>query len=459
MNFNEAKNWYTTGTLGRETYDYVIITLDSLESSIQDLVNWEEGKGRSVYVATTDWIDSSFDGYDLAEKMRNFLREKYSSDEWGISHVCLIGDYNDVPMRRCAQSTGYGQPRTDYYYAELSLPDSESWDKNGNHQYGEDSDPIDFHTEVNVGRIPWSDPDIVEHICEKSAAYEQNNDNSFKKNILLIGTFFWADTDNAVLMEAKVDQDWMTDWTMTRMYEEAQSNYECDYDANYANVQSVWSAGAYAFVDWAGHGNYYACYEYYPQQPFVDTQTCLSLNDDYPAIIFADACSNSDTDYDNIGQMMLKQGAIGFLGATQVAYGQPGWNNPYSGSSQSFDYFFTTCCTSGDYTQGEAQQWALNEMYTNNLWYYPYYETFQWGALWGNPDLQMGVVSRPPETPSKPEGPTTWTINVEATYGSTTTDPEGDSIYYLFSWGDGTNTEVGPYPSGQKDQHHIYGLN
>ncbi len=42
---------------------------------------------------------------------------------WGIEDVCLIGGYDDVPMRRTAQDVGYGQPETDYYYAELSLPD------------------------------------------------------------------------------------------------------------------------------------------------------------------------------------------------------------------------------------------------------------------------------------------------------------------------------------------------
>ena len=44
---------------------------------------------------------------------------------------------------------------------------------------------------------------------------------------------------------------------------------------------------------------------------------------------------------------MLKQGGVGFLGATKVAYGMPGWNDPMDGSSQSMDYFFTTACTSG----------------------------------------------------------------------------------------------------------------
>ncbi len=455
-NYNQAREWHPTSNERKETYDFVIITLDSLTSKIEPLVEWEDAKGKNVYVATTDWIASKYDGWDLAEKMRNFLRDKYPSEKWGILNVCLIGSYNDVPIRHTAQGAD-----TDYYYAELSLPDSQSWDADGDHQYGENSDPIDFHTEVNVGRIPWSDKNIVEDICEKTAEYEQTNDPSFKKNILCIGTFFWPDTDNAVLMEMKTDPEenpWMEDWTKTTMYEEAQSSYPCDYDVSYANVMQVWSSGKYAFVNYAGHGSATACYEYYPQQPFVDTDTCNYLNDNYPAIVFACACSNSDTHYDNIGQMMMKQGAIGFLGATAVAYGFHGWNDPYDGASASLDYFFSTKCTSGDYTQGEAHQWALLEMYTYDLWYYQYLETFEWGALWGNPDLTMGVVSRPPETPVIPDGPSKWTINIETTFTTVTTDPEGDSISYLFDWGDGTDSGwVGPYGSGQiAEASHIW---
>jgi hypothetical protein len=454
VNYEQTEKWYTKQTRGKSTNDYVIITIETLNSSISELVDWEEKKGRNVKVVTTSWIDTNYDGWDLAEKMRNFLIEKYPSDEWNILYVCLIGDYDDVPMRRTAQDLGYGTPETDYYYAELSKPDDESWDADQDHQYGESTDPIDFYNEIAVGRIPWSDPDIIEHICEKSIAYEQNSDPSFKENILLIGTFFWPNTDNAVLMEAKTDpveHPWMENWSMTRMYEEDQSNYECDYDVSYNTVTDVWSKGTYAFVDWAGHGSPTACYEYYPSQKFVDTITCTSLNDDYPAIIFADACSNSDTDHDNIGKMMLKQGGVGFLGATKVALGCPGWSDPMDGSSQSLDYFFTTCCTSGNYTQGQAHQYALIEMYTNNLWGYNYYETFEWGALWGNPDLGMVTkyYNKPPETPSQPDGPAEGVEDREYTFSSTTTDPEGEQIYYQFSWGDGNVSEwIGPYDSG-----------
>ncbi|MCK4902360.1 MAG: hypothetical protein KAS76_03300, partial [Thermoplasmatales archaeon] len=443
FNYNQAKAWYPASPLGRETYDYVIITTDSLESSVTPLANWEGTKGKSVKVVTTSWISSNYDGYDLAEKMRNFLRDKYPSSEWGIKDVCLIGHYDDVPMRRCEQNTGYGKPETDYYYAELSLPDGQSWDADGDHKWGENSDPIDFYAEVNVGRIPWSSSTTVSDICQKSADYEQNSEDSFKKNILLLGAFFWSDTDNAVLMEEKIDQTWMTSWTKTRMYEQGQSSYPMDYNLDYNNVKNVWSAGKYAFVNWAGHGSPTACYEYYPSQAFVNTATCNSLNDDYPAIIFAAACSNSDTDYLNIGQAMLKQGGVGFLGATKVSYGLHAWDDPYDGSCQSFDYFFTTKVTSGDYTQGEAHQWALLEMYTNSLWYYTKYEMFEWGALWGNPDLGMTYAPSQNFPPNEPSNPIPWDgqtdVDLDADLSWTCTDPNGDPLTYDMYFGTSSN--------------------
>jgi len=450
VNYADTQDWYPTDN-PRSTNDFVIITLDSLTSSVTPIVNWEESKGKNVEVVTTSWIESNYAGYDLAEKMRNFLRDKYPTGEWGIEHVLLVGDYDDVPMRLCWQDQGYGKPETDYYFAELSLPDSQSWDLDGDHKYGENSDPIDFYNEVNVGRIPWSDPDTVLHICEKSVDYEQNGDPSFKKNILLLGAFFWPDTDNAVLMEEKVDQEWMQDWTMTRMYEQGHSTYSMDYDLTNSNVVSVWSQDSFAFVNWAGHGSPDACWIYYDGGYFISNDDCEQLNDEYPAIIFADACSNSDTDYLNIGKAMLKQGAVGFLGSTKVAYGMPGWNNPYSGSSQSLDYFFTTCVTSGEYTQGEAQQWGLIEMYTHGLWYYEKFETFEWGALWGNPDLGMGAggVNNPPDTPNIPQGPDNGETGVEYIFTTSANDPENDNVYYMWNWGNELSDWFGPYDSGE----------
>ena len=62
----------------------------------------------------------------------------------------------------------------------------------------------------------------------------------------------------------------------------------------------------------------------------------------------------------------------------------------------------------------------------------------------------FGTGSEPPETPSKPDGPSNGIIYIEYMFNSSTTDPEGDDIYYLFDWGDGTNSGwIGPYESGE----------
>ena len=449
VKYDQAGNWYPRSTIDRGLHDYVIITLESLVASVAPLVAWETTKGRTVEIVTTSWISSNYSGYDLAEQMRNFLRDKYPTDEWGIQDVLLVGHYDDVPMRRCAQDLGYGRPETDFYYAELSLPDSMSWDSDQDRNWGENSDYIDFAAEVQVGRIPWSDPSTVLSICEKSVAYEQNNNPAFKKNILLLGAYFWNDdpnpeTDNAVLMEAKVDQPWMSDWTLTRMYEQNEdcwSNYPCDFPLLNSNVMSAWTTGQYAFVNWAGHGSPTSTHVYGLGAPaFISSSDCSQLNDNYPAIIFADACSNSDTDYLNIGQAMIRQGAIAFVGATKVAYGCPGWTNPNDGSSQSLDYFFTTCVTSGDYTVGEAHQWALREMYTRGLWSDFRYETFEWGALWGNPNLGMGfsgmTISLPEGTPEQVLPGSSITILVQISSGLDVYVSGSGMVHYRYDGGE-----------------------
>jgi predicted phage tail protein len=91
-------------------------------------------------------------------------------------------------------------------------------------------------------------------------------------------------------------------------------------------------------------------------------------------------------------------------------------------------------------------------MYENDLWYYQKYEHCQWGALWGNPDLTMGVVvtSEPPADPDQPSGPDQGVPLTEFTFSTTSTDPEGDQILYMWSWGDENQTEwIGPYNSGE----------
>ena len=59
------------------------------------------------------------------------------------------------------------------------------------------------------------------------------------------------------------------------------------------------------------------------------------------------------------------------------------------------------------------------------------------------------IISNPPDKPTI-NGPASGKIGEVYTFYATTTDPDGEQIYYMFDWGDGLNTSwKGPYSSGE----------
>ncbi len=74
----------------------------------------------------------------------------------------------------------------------------------------------------------------------------------------------------------------------------------------------------------------------------------------------------------------------------------------------------------------------------------------------GAPEMEKIVAldagNRAPATPSPPkQGFGLITIEKDTVYNFTTstTDPEGHDIFYIFDWGDGTQSQVGPFDSGK----------
>jgi parallel beta-helix repeat protein len=61
-----------------------------------------------------------------------------------------------------------------------------------------------------------------------------------------------------------------------------------------------------------------------------------------------------------------------------------------------------------------------------------------------------GWINNPPYPPSIPSGPTKGIVNTLYLYMTTTVDPEGSLVYYMWDWGDQSPTTwIGPYLSGE----------
>jgi hypothetical protein len=76
-------------------------------------------------------------------------------------------------------------------------------------------------------------------------------------------------------------------------------------------------------------------------------------------------------------------------------------------------------------------------------------------TLFGDPTLKIKIPNNykpnTPKKPSKPSGSTKIKPKVKYTYTTSTTDPNGDQLYYNFTWGDDGNYSgwIGPYNSGE----------
>jgi hypothetical protein len=160
-----------------------------------------------------------------------------------------------------------GEVPTDYYYADLSFSDAESWDSDGDGYYGEfTQDEPDFMAEVYVGRIPTSNTMEITYTLDKIVNFEKDT-SGWKNNALHAGSMLFYknedhryeidhDIDGATCLNA-IEEDIMDDWTITHFSEQeglSPSIYDWD-PISEPDFTSEWRNGKYAIVNWAGHGS------------------------------------------------------------------------------------------------------------------------------------------------------------------------------------------------------------
>jgi hypothetical protein len=185
---------------------------------------------------------------------------------------------------------------------------------------------------------------------------------------------------------------------------------------------------------------------------FITTSDASYLTNEKPSIVFSCSCKNAKPDEDALGVSILNQGGVAFVGATSTSWSTVGWEAISDGGIQTINYDFLNYFLNKDYSCGESLYNALFKYYNDYDWWgWKTYQNTYGFCLYGDPAFSTEVFTgfSSPDTPPVPQGKSNGNVSEEIFFTSSTTDPDGQDVYYKWDWGDGEKSELlGPYPSG-----------
>ena len=173
-------------------YQYLIISPTSFKNEFQPLINMYNGKGITSRIVTIDSITTYGTGWDLKEKIRNFIISEYQT--YNIEYVLLAGNPPLVPCRGF-----YCQVISNELYTDSIIPSDlyysgidGSYDANLNHLYGEIADSVDLLPDIAVGRFTVNDTAELHRMIRKSVSYQTNPVLGELNRPLLAGEYLYG---------------------------------------------------------------------------------------------------------------------------------------------------------------------------------------------------------------------------------------------------------------------------
>ena len=485
-------------------YDYVIITTTQNELDHWDIggtltYNWDSliaehaGDGLSCTVVTiqdinacTDYQNSDPLFNDQQAHIREFCKDAY--EDWGTRYVLIGGDAPAISARQLYYQYEGGVD-SDLYWSNLD----NNFNADHDSQWGESGDSgFDLYSEIYIGRVTCDVPQDVSNWLTKSFYYADSTDSDYIDNAGFYG---------GALGFPGIGGDDFIDYSAIKGTDDFLGS-----NPHYAGPYPTWLGFQYGFETWnqvnpanqfnlsvkvtdesppnpgwqgggssvfktainndlvtlissVAHANEHMSMDVY------DTTWASNYHNTQPFFLtdYGCHCGDFDAADDGVVDTMLfnSDTYLAFACIYNTGYG---WGQFYCTNSSSavqqksfWDYFFDMENNSGDYGNwqlGKGQAWSKDTMAPTIDWD-PSDGTWrgiiECCLLFGDPAQQIKTPhpSDSPAQPSKPNGPTQGIWNVEYTYTSSASDPNGDDIYYLFDWGDGSNSGwLGPYQSG-----------
>ena len=390
---------------------YLIIVYTDFSDEIQPLADWKESKGFDTTVTTT----SEIPGGPTKENIKAYIVDAYNN--WPIppTYVLLVGDVAQIPSWT-GSATG---TCTDLYYVTI--------------------DSGNYFADIIISRFPAALPEHVTAMVDKTIYYEQG---SFPSSEWIKKAVFMASEDHYYISE--VTHNYVIDTYLNP------NGYTCDklychtYDATTQQVTDALNNGR-SLAIYSGHGGT----DYWADGPYFDQSNVNALTNDgmYPFVCSHACVTGTFSDAECFGETWLRaphKAGLAFWGASESTF----WDEDDILEKSMFKAWWEDNLENiGGMTN--MALYYLYQYYSGGGSTQYYFEAYN---VLGDSSVKIwrNNPSNPPATPETPTGPTHGILNKEYSFSSKTTEPDGDQIYYMFSWGDGNYSEwLGPYNSGQ----------
>ncbi|MBN2362988.1 T9SS type A sorting domain-containing protein [candidate division WOR-3 bacterium] len=322
--------------------DYLIIAPLSLLNTpaMDSLLTLRTLKGLVCDTASKERISATVTGYDLPEKIRNYIIQRHSED--GVSFILLVGNRNLLQPRElfisCRDTNGVfydDSAPVDLYFADLDG----DWNFTADNRYGQPNDSLDLYADVFVGRLVVGSSSELSVNVRKICEYEQNPpQGDWRTKSLLAGAVLFDNQYYTITGEAvceSIADHLPQGWHHIKMYETLYGN------SPEGAIDSV--NDGVAWTHWAGHGNRSGVYwynSYYIRMLHVNDIANMT-NGGKLAVHTSIACMSGAYHEGNCAAVALlnKEGGGGIVSAFNTSYGWEGIL-PAMGPSEYMDIWF-----------------------------------------------------------------------------------------------------------------------
>jgi len=229
---------------------YVVITNTSLiGDAFSPFIEWKNRKGIPTKLVETSFINDNYNGTDMAEKIRNFIKDAVNS--WDTEFVLLGGDVAVVDYRGAyARTSGTTQPYNacDLYFSDLDG----TWNQDGDSYWGETTDGVDLRPDVYVGRAPVQTYQEAKVFVNKTMIYEISPPSGYLDNATLAGEYLDSTTNSSQGMDLIKNNLLPSTMNATSMYDSAKGVFG---NLNRPNFMNQVDMGA-SLIYHSGHCNW-----------------------------------------------------------------------------------------------------------------------------------------------------------------------------------------------------------